>query len=139
MGQSLPEESPFEGTIRNNLTFGDPSIGTDRIYAIMDILGLQTFVQDQPQGLNTVLYPEGRQIPYTIARKIVLARSILHQPKLLVLKDPLDQFDPEESEAIMDYLTHPDRGWSLVVVSSNPRWADRCDRVLTMENGQFLS
>ena len=139
VGQSLPEESPFEGTIRDNLTFGDPTISTERIYEIMEVMGLQRFVQEQPKGLNTVLYPEGRQIPYTISKKIVLARSIMHRPKLLVLKDPLDQFESEESEAIMDYLTHPDRGWSLVVVSANPRWAHRCKRVLTMENGQFLS
>ena len=136
VGQSLPEESPFEGTILDNLTFGDSTIEIDRVYEVLEVLDLLRFVQEQPKGIKTMLYPEGRQIPYTIAKKIVLARSILHQPSLLILKDPLDQFGKDESDRIMDYLTDPKHGWALVVVSSNPKWASRCGRVLQIENGK---
>jgi ABC-type bacteriocin/lantibiotic exporter with double-glycine peptidase domain len=138
VGQSLPEESPFEGSIQDNLTFGDSTITMDRIYEVMTAVGLMDFVKEQPLGLKTILYPEGRQIPYTISKKIVLARSILHSPKLLVLKDPLDQFNKEDTEELMKYLTDPSHGWALVVVSSNPNWADRCGIVIRMENGKLI-
>ncbi len=136
VGQSLPEESPFEGTILDNLTFGDPNIEMDRVYQILEELDLLSFVQEQPKGLKTMLYPEGRQIPYTVSKKIVLARSILHEPSLLILKDPLDQFSAKEADRIMKYLTDPERGWALVVVSTNPQWASRCGRVVHIENGK---
>ncbi len=135
VGQSLPEESPFEGTLLDNLTFGDPEISMERVYWALEKTKLLEFVKEQPQGLKTMLYPEGRQIPYVIAKKIVLARSIINAPKLLVLKDPLDQFDASEAAEIMAFLSDPQNGWTLVVVSANPDWAGHCADRLIMNDG----
>ncbi len=139
IGQSLPEESPFEGTILNNITFGDKSIPQEQIYWALEKVGLTQFVKEQPQGLQTVLYPEGKQIPSTVAKKIVLARSIVRKPKLLILKDPLDQFKEEEAKEIMSFLSDPSNGWALLVVSANLKWADKCSRIITMENGRIIN
>ena len=139
LGQSLTEESPFEGTILDNITFGNEEVTKEDVYWALEHTGLTEFVKEQPQGLNTILYPEGRQIPYTISKKIVLARSIVRRPKLLILKDPLDQFTEEEAVRIMDFLTDPKNGWALVVVSQNPKWTDRCGRIITIENGKLIN
>lgn len=139
IGQSLPEESPFEGTILNNITFGDTSIPQEDIYWALDNVGLTQFVKEQPHGLQTILYPEGKQIPSTVAKKIVLARSIVRKPKLLILKDPLDQFREDEANDIMSFLSDPINDWALLVVSANLRWADKCSRIVTMENGRIIN
>ncbi len=139
LGQSLPEESPFEGSILNNITFGDKTIPQEQVYWAIENTGLTKFVKEQPEGINTILYPEGRQIPYTISKKIVLARSIVRKPKLLILKDPLDQFGDEEANQIMDFLSSPEQGWALLVVSANLRWADQCTRIITMEAGKITN
>lgn len=137
LGQSLPEESPFEGTILNNITFGDKTISQEQVYWALENTGLTEFVKEQPQGLQTILYPEGKQIPNTVSKKIVLARSIVRKPKLLILNDPLNQFRIEEANRIMDFLSDPNNGWALLVVSTNLRWAERCTRIITMENGKI--
>ncbi|MEM9649371.1 MAG: ATP-binding cassette domain-containing protein, partial [Bacteroidota bacterium] len=139
LGQSLSEETPFEGTILNNITFGNKDISQEEVYWALEKTGLTQFVKEQPQGLNTVLYPEGRQIPYTVSKKIVLARSVVRKPKLLILKDPLDQFGEVEAEKIMDFLTDPSNGWALVIVSENPKWTARCGRIITMEKGKLIN
>lgn len=139
LGQSLSEETPFEGTLLNNITFGDANVTREDVYWALEKTGLTQFVKEQPQGLNTVLYPEGRQIPYAISKKIVLARSIVRKPKLLVLKDPLDQFGEAEAVTIMDFLTDPANGWALVIVSENPKWIERCGRIITMEKGKITN
>lgn len=139
LGQSLSEETPFEGTLLNNITFGDANVTQEDVYWALEKTGLTQFVKEQPQGLNTVLYPEGRQIPYAISKKIVLARSIVRKPKLLVLKDPLDQFGEAEAVTIMDFLTDPANGWALVIVSENPKWIERCGRIITMEKGKITN
>ncbi len=138
LGQSLTEESPFEGTLFDNITFGDASIPMEEVYWALDKVGLTKFVKEQPQGLRTVLYPEGQQIPHTITKKIVLARSIVRKPKLLILKDPLDQFGLEEARNIMDFLTAEESPWALVVVSENPLWKKSCGRVITMAKGKII-
>ncbi|MFH6603392.1 peptidase domain-containing ABC transporter [Maribacter algicola] len=139
LGQSLTEESPFEGTILENITFGDEAISQKDLYWAIEHAGLLPFVKQQPKGLNTIIYPEGKQIPYTISKKIVLARSIVRKPKLLILNDALNQFDEVEATRIMNFLTDSDKPWSLVVVSHNEKWAGLCDRVITMEQGKIVS
>ncbi len=137
IGQSLLEESPFEGTILDNITFGDASIPQEDVYWALEKTGLTQFVKEQPQGLKTMLYPEGKQIPATISKKIVLARSIVRKPKLLILKDPLDHFETGDAQKIMNFLTAPDRPWALVVVSQNTGWKGKCGRIITIENGKI--
>ncbi len=139
LGQSLTEETPFEGTLRNNITFGDTSYPEDQIYWALEKVGLLDFLKQLPQGLETLIYPEGKHISYTVGRKIVLARSIVRKPKMLLLKNPLDQFEPSESERIMNFLTDPSNGWSLIVVSQNNAWIERCGRIVTLENGSIIT
>lgn len=139
LGQTLSEETPFEGTILNNITFGSTDISKEEVYWALEKVKLTQFVKDQPYGLNTVLYPEGKQIPYTIGKKIVLARSIVRKPKLLLLKDPLDQFNEDEATSIMDFLSDISNGWALVVVSKNPKWASKCGRIITIDNGKLVN
>lgn len=137
LGMSLSEETPFEGTIRENITFGDQSVSDDRIFELMEKLGLMSFIRDQPQGLNTFLYPEGRQIPKTVAKKMILARAIAKNPKLLVLEEPLDEFDPEEMIQISEYLTDPNNPWGLIVVSKSPIWHKKMNQHLVLEGGEI--
>ena len=139
VGQSLSEESPFEGTILDNITFGDKSISQEQIYWALENVGLTGFIKEQPNGLQTIIYPEGKEIPYIVSKKIVLARSIVNKPKLLVLKDPLDQFGRAEADRIVRFLTDPKNGWALVVVGENEIWSEHCNRVVTMENGKVLN
>ncbi len=139
VGQSLTEESPFEGTILENITFGDTTISQKDLYWALDNVGLTQFIKQQPKGINTVIYPEGKQIPYTIAKKIVLARSIVHKPKLLILKDALNQFDDIEAMKIISFLTDPSNPWALIVASHDPKWSVHCDRIITMDEGKIVS
>jgi ABC-type bacteriocin/lantibiotic exporter with double-glycine peptidase domain len=139
LGQSLPEESPFEGSILNNITFGDKDTTIEQVYWALDKVGLTEFVKKQPDGLNTVLYPEGKQIPYTISKKIVLARSIVRKPKLLILKNPLDQFNTEEADRILNFLSDSSNGWALLVVSENDKWITKCSRIITMDKGRIIN
>lgn len=139
VGQVLPGQLPFEGTLKENITFNDPDITQERLAEVLKAVGLFEFVKEQPQGINTVLYPEGQQIPHTISKRIVLARAIVNEPKLLLLKDPLEYFDPEEAQRIMDYLVSPERPWTLVVSSKDPRWKTKCGRTFLLENKTLIT
>ncbi|WOC40158.1 peptidase domain-containing ABC transporter [Polaribacter sp. HL-MS24] len=135
LGLSLSDETPFEGSIRENLTFGNNTVANELIFEVLAVVGLTQFIKEQPNGLETVLYPEGKQMSYTIAKKIILARAIIKQPKVMILEDPLDQFNPKETNHIINYLTDPQRVWSLIVVSSNQEWVKKCSQVITLEKG----
>ncbi|QXP56973.1 ATP-binding cassette domain-containing protein [Cellulophaga sp. HaHa_2_95] len=139
MGQSLTEESPFEGTILDNITFGDEAISQKDLYWAIENTGLTKFVKEQPKGIHTILFPEGQQIPHNVAKKIVLARAIVRKPKLLILKEPLDQLDEIEALKIMDFLSDKSNPWSVVVVSHDVKWFSRVDRMITLQDGKIVS
>ncbi len=138
LGLSLADETPFEGTIRENITFGDDSISDEQLMWVIKNVGLSQFIKESDQGLNTVLYPEGKQISFTVAKKIVLARAVVVQPKLLILEDPLEHFENDEANAIIDFLTDSKNPWALIVVSINDNWAKQCTQVITLKKGQII-
>lgn len=137
LGLSLSEETPFEGTIRENLSFGNENVSDETIFWALEKVGLTQFLKEQPKGLKTILNPEGKQISYNISKKIVLARAIIKKPKVLILEDPLDQFNVDESNKIIDFLTDPANPWALIVVSSNERWKTTCGGMITLDKGEI--
>lgn len=134
VGQLLPEQQPFEGTILANITFGDESISLDRLNDVLKNLGLLPFIKQQANGLQAMLYPEGQQIPFTIAKRILLARAIVHEPKLLLLKDPLEHFESEEAQQIINYLMSDEQPWALIVSSRNNQWKNVTKNTIRLEN-----
>lgn len=139
LGQTLEEETPFEGTLYQNLTFGDSTITKAEIDSAIESVRLSEFVKHLPKGLNTVLRPEGKEMSYTVSKKIILARAILKKPKLLVLKEPLDHFDQKEASVIIDFLIDKKHSWSLIVVSQNPLWENKLDKIISLDNGQIIN
>ncbi|EZH74627.1 ABC transporter ATP-binding protein [Aquimarina atlantica] len=139
IGQVLPVQSPFEGTILDNITFGNKEVSQEHLHSVLKNLGLLSFIKEQPNGINTMLYPEGQQIPFTISKRIVLARAIIHNPKLLLLKDPLEHFETNEASRIIKYLTAPERPWALIISSQNGQWKDYCNQTIKISEGRITS
>lgn len=137
LGMVLAEETPFEGTIRENLTFGNKNVSDDDIYDALEMVKLTSFLRSQPKGLNTVIYPEGKRISTSTAKKIVLARAIIKKPQLMILEDPLDHFNEDEAREIIDFLTDKSHPWALVVVSINDYWRQKCNEIITLEDGEI--
>lgn len=139
LGLSLSDENPFEGTLRDNLVFGNKEVSDNAIFEALTIVGLTQFLKEQPKGLQTIIYPEGKQMSYTVSKKLILARAIIKQPKIMILEDPLDQFNLEETIDIIKYLTDAARPWSLIVVSSKKSWSTKCSQTITLEKGEIKS
>jgi ABC-type bacteriocin/lantibiotic exporter with double-glycine peptidase domain len=138
IGLSLSEELPFEGTFRENIIFNSTSINDDDIFKVIEVVGLRDFVRSLPVGLNTMLYPEGKQISYTISKKIILARAIIKKPKLLILEDSLDQFEPKEVNEIIDFLSQPSHKWAIIVISRNQRFEEVCNKTIELKEGKII-
>ena len=137
LGLSLSEETPFEATLKENLTFGNKSISDAKILEILKIVGLSEFLKILPKGLNSLILSEGKQLSSTVAKKITLARAILKEPKLLVLEDALDDFSESETKSIIDFLCNESNPWSLVVVSSNAYWRNYCKEIIRLKEGKI--
>lgn len=138
LGLSFSDETPFEGTIRENITFGDKNITSEQIREIAEKISLNKFISESEKGLDTIIFPEGKQTPYTVVKKIILARALIKQPKILILEDPLEHFEKDEALKLIKYLTDPSHPWALIVISFNSDWMSACTQTIKLSKGQII-
>jgi ABC-type bacteriocin/lantibiotic exporter with double-glycine peptidase domain len=138
IGSIILRETPFEGTILENITFNDPSIPFEDIKWAIDGVQLSSFIKSSPKGLNTKIFSEGKQLSSSNAQKILLARSIIHRPKILFYEDPTDSMDENVANEIIDFITSDKNKWTIIVSSKNPYWKTKCSRKITLQNGFIL-
>ena len=131
-------ETPFEGTILENITLNNKSISQEDIKWAIDSVQLGTFIKSLPKGLDTKIFPEGRQLSSSNAQKILLARSIINKPKILFFEDATDKMDSQVAEELIDFITASDNKWTLIVTSKNPYWKQKCNRSITMSGGKII-
>ena len=96
-------------------------------------------VLNLPEGVLTVMDPVNRNLPLSLIKRIFIARSIVHRPSLLLLDDLSDMADLPDFRRIINYVTSPDRTWTLVLVSNDPTVAQSCERVIVLDKGRVLT
>ena len=129
----------FEGTILENITCKNPKITNQKLKEVTDNLDLTNYIKRLPLGFDTRVYAEGKQINSSIIQKILLARCIINEPKILFLEEPLSKVDPKQSNQIIDYLTDKKHDWTLVIISQNDYWATKVNKRFILEKGEIIS
>ncbi len=138
IGDSLHEEKLFKGTLYENISLGRPGLTMNSVLQAVEKTFLSEFVQNLKEGFNTLIDPEGKNLPDSIKTKIILARSIACRSRLLLITDHLVRLDPIESEKIVDFLVDRTNPWTLVIVSNQSDIAVRCDKVVLMKDGEII-
>lgn len=138
IGDSFHEENIFKGSVLENITLGRPNISIEHVMQVAEKLFMLDFIQELPGGFNTILEPEGKNLPDSVVSKIILARSIVCNSRLLVVTDHLNKMMPNERNHIMEYLVDKANPWTLVVVSNDSEIAAQCDRVILMKDGKIV-
>ena len=132
-------ETPFEGTVLENITFNNPLVSQDDLKWAIDSVKLGDFIKSLPKGLDTKIFPEGKQLSSSIIQKILLARSIINKPKILFYEDALDKMDDDIAREVIDFLTSDENHWTLIVSSKNSYWKTKCTRTIVMNAGKIVS
>nr|WP_315155760.1 ATP-binding cassette domain-containing protein [uncultured Flavobacterium sp.] len=139
IGNIINSETPFEGSILDNIIFNNPDCSDEDLKWALDGVQLTAYIKSLPKGLDTQIFPEGQQLSSSNAQKILLARSIINKPKVLFYEDPTDAMDEKVANEIIDFITSDKNKWTIIVSSKNSYWKTKCNRFLTMEKGQIIS
>ena len=136
----LGEPEFVSGTILDNLELvaGD-RFDLERARWWLRRLDLEEAVDRLPQGLETPMQPNGSPLSRSEARRLALVRSLVAQPRLLLLDGAVDRLglpEPRYRE-LLDELLGADAPWSTVVVSDEPAVAERCNRTWLIADGRL--
>jgi ATP-binding cassette subfamily B protein len=136
-GILFSQQEIFEGTLMENITMGWPDITVSHIMEMAEIIGLKEFIHGLPDGVQTLLYPAGKQMSQKTIQKILLLRAIIDHPRLVLLEDPLQGVEEDIQQRMMNYLLYETPGQTLLVISNDEKLAARCDKVVYMQHGMI--
>ncbi|MCS6823061.1 MAG: ATP-binding cassette domain-containing protein [Cytophagaceae bacterium] len=138
VGDNVSQEDLFDDTILNNITIGRNNIPLEDVLWAIELVGLTDFVFSQPNGINTVLMNGKHGISESIARKIIIARSIAKRPKLLVLEDFLLGLEKHQKIVLLNTIIQQ-KGWTVILVSNDEDVMKMCDRTVLMQEGRIIA
>ncbi|MFN5480133.1 MAG: peptidase domain-containing ABC transporter [Chitinophagaceae bacterium] len=136
MGVFYHDQDIFHGTIVENIKMGNEKIEIDEIIRLSQIIGLHQHIASLPEGFNTMLNPAGKGISSIIAKKILLLRAFLGDPRLLLLDEPFELAAGEHSHHLLEYLLSL-HNTTVVVVTGYVPYAQKCDQVCVLDHGKL--
>lgn len=137
IGNNISKEQVFDGLFIDNITLGR-TLPIDDIMWAINVVGLSGFVQSLPQGLHTYLTGGSMRVPGSIARKIILARSLVQHPRFLIVDDFWAGMEKQEKLRLMRLLTEKKFSWTLLIVTNDEDVMQLCDRTLLLQNGRLI-
>lgn len=138
INDSLAKEDIFKGTLLENITLGKPEIENRQIHEIVEVLGLADFVANSENAYQTMLLPEGKNLPKSIRLKIMLARSLAGNPKLILVGENFNHLERKEKQKFLHYLLRADKVVTVIAVSNDPEIAKHFDQVIVLEKGKVI-
>ncbi len=138
IGDNLSHEQLFDGTLLENLTLGNHVPVKDVLWAL-DVAGLKDYVEQAPEGLHTHLSAGSYQLPHSLARKMIVARSLVLQPRFLILDELITGFDKNEKARLLKLLLAPERQWTVLLISNDPEVMQLCNRTMLLYQGKIAA
>lgn len=134
LGHCLHSEGVFEDTLYDNIDLGR-GCTADQIMQACQQVGLEPYLAHLEDGIFTRLQSEGAPLSATAAKRVILARSMVHQPGLMIYEDVFTALTLDEKAELYNTLTG--LPWTLVAFSNDPLLQQACDLRYELSNRQI--
>ena len=139
IGIMLQDSWLFSGTVRENIQMGFNEYDDEHLLRICKISCVDDFVGAHPKGYDLEIKERGIGLSGGQRQTINLARSLIHDPKILLLDEPTSSMDQGTEKKVVDNLRKAcEKKTMLIVTHRNPIFS-MVDRVLVLENGQIVA
>ena len=134
----LPQEVVlFYGSIRDNITLGDPTINDHMILRAAAIAGVTDFLRNNPAGFAAQVGEQGKALSGGQRQSVALARALVRDPEILFLDEPTSNMDTDSEIMLQKRLLASLGGKTLFLVTHRLSMLRIIDRLIVMENGQI--
>jgi ATP-binding cassette subfamily C protein len=134
----IPQEPHFwSRSILDNFRFSYPYLNFEEIVAACKLTGADEFIQQIPDGYQTVLGEFGANISEGQKQKLAIARAIATNPPILILDESTSSLDPVSEAQILDKLLSSRRGKTTIMITHRAKVIDRAEWLVFLENGRL--
>ncbi len=128
----------FHGTVRENISYGSPDATLSQITEAAKIAEAEQFIQELPQGYDTIVGERGQKLSGGQKQRIAIARAILKNPPILILDEATSAVDNETEAAIARSLEKITQNRTTIAVAHRLSTIRHSDCIYVMEYGQLI-
>lgn len=139
IGIVLQETTLFTGTIGQNIAYGRPEATMEEIERAAKIAQAHDFILAQPQGYDTLIGERGVGLSGGQKQRIAIARTLLLDPRILILDDSTSSVDAETEYKIQKALEELRQGRTSFVIAQRISTVRSADLILLLEGGKLAA
>ncbi|MFM7045564.1 MAG: ABC transporter ATP-binding protein [Ilumatobacteraceae bacterium] len=129
----------FHDSVAANIAFARPDASIDDVRRAALLAGAADFVDDLPDGYDTLLGERGYSLSGGQRQRIALARAILADPRVLVLDDATSAVDPSKEHEIREAMATVMHGRTTLVIAHRPGTIALADTVVLLDDGRVAA
>ncbi len=138
IGQMLQDVFLFSGTIKSNITLRDDSFTDEQIEHACEYVNANTFIDKLPLGLEESVSEGGNNFSQGQRQLLSFARTVLHDPHVLILDEATANIDTETELIIQDSLKKMSSIGTMLVVAHRLSTIQHADKIIVLQNGEII-
>lgn len=138
IGVVLQQTTLFNGTVRENIAFGQPGAAFDDVVAAAEAAEAHEFITALPFGYDSQIEEKGVNLSGGQKQRIAIARALLIQPKILILDDSTSAVDLTTEAKIQRALSRLMAGRTTFIVAQRINSVLNADKILILDNGRIV-
>lgn len=124
-------------SIRENLLLANPQASEERMSAALDTAGCMDFINDLPDGVDTVLGRSGDTLSVGQQQRLSIARGLVRDSRILILDEPTAALDPQTENQLVASLHAAAQHRLVVVIAHRLSTIRNADRIVFLEAGRI--
>jgi len=128
----------FNGTVRDNVVYGQPDASEDEMLAAAKAAYAHEFIVNLPQGYETEIGERGVKLSGGQKQRLALARAILTDPRILILDEATSSVDAEAEYLIQQALENVLEGRTALVIAHRLSTIRHADKIIALEDGRIV-
>ncbi len=125
----------FSGTIRDNITYGMPSVSEKKLKEALDAANLSSFIESLPDGLDTLVGEHGGTLSGGQRQRISIARALIRDPRVIVLDEATSALDSISEKEIQNALANLTKDRTTFIVAHRLSTIRNADKIAVMNGG----
>jgi subfamily B ATP-binding cassette protein MsbA len=127
----------FYDTVWNNICYGQSNVGRERVVQAAQAALAHDFIQELPQGYDTMIGERGTRLSGGQRQRIAIARAILKDSPILILDEATSELDSESEMYVQKALANLMVGRTTFVIAHRLGTIRKADKILVLEDGQI--
>ena len=128
----------FHDTVENNIRFGNPAATHEEIVEAAKKARCHDFIEQLPDGYNTVIGEGGSTLSGGEKQRISIARAILKNASIVILDEATASIDPENEHLIQQAISELTVGKTVIVIAHRLATIEHADQILVVDAGQIV-